>query len=189
MPKILAGLGNPTSEYEHTRHNVGFDCLDSLAQHLNVSFSESAKFFSLLAKQENCYFLKPQTYMNHSGKAVGALAHFYKIKAKDILIVHDDLDLMPGQIRLKQGGGNGGHNGLKSIEASLGNKNFWRIRVGIGHPRSLNLNQNVADFVLSRAAQDDFLKIQHAIAHIVRHFHLIQQNDFAAAQRIWHALK
>ena len=187
--QLWAGLGNPGREYENTRHNVGFAALDAIARAENVLFESSSKFLGDVAKTPFGFLLKPATFMNLSGQSVAAVAHFYKIPAENILIFHDDLDLSPGQIRFKQGGANAGHNGLKSIEASLGNKNFWRIRIGIGHPRTLNLPHSVVDFVLSPADSESQAKTDSAIAEIIKNLDSLKSADFPKAQRFLNAFK
>lgn len=149
---LVAGLGNPGVEYERTRHNVGFWLVERWARALNTSFALEKSFFGDVAKVRfkgrQLWLLKPNTYMNRSGQSVAALARFYKIAVSEILVVHDELDLLPGQVRCKRGGGHAGHNGLRDIQACLGSPDFLRLRIGIGHPRSLGLQQGVADFVL-----------------------------------------
>ena len=148
--RLIVGLGNPGAEYATTRHNAGFWWLDDIACRVNVPFRLENKFHGLAAKVslfgQEIWLLKPQTYMNLSGRAVIALAKFYKILPEDILIVHDELDLPPGTAKLKYGGGHGGHNGLKDITAHLSTSNFWRLRLGIGHPGD---KSQVARFVLA----------------------------------------
>lgn len=150
--QLIVGLGNPGSTYEQTRHNAGFWLVDRWADRLQVRFQQEKSFFGEVAKTRRngdpLWLLKPQTFMNRSGQSVGALARFYKISVSQILVVHDELDLLPGQVRIKQGGGHAGHNGLRDIQSALGSPAFWRLRVGVGHPRSLGLQQAVVDFVL-----------------------------------------
>ena len=137
-PRLIVGLGNPGPEYEATRHNVGFWFVDHLADKLKADARPAGQ---VLRQGRHApvklWLLEPTTFMNRSGQSVAALANFYKIEPDEILVIHDDLDLPPGGIRLKQGGGNGGHNGLKDIQARLGTPDFWRLRLGIGHPRTL----------------------------------------------------
>ncbi|MDR1849130.1 MAG: aminoacyl-tRNA hydrolase, partial [Zoogloeaceae bacterium] len=154
-PNLIVGLGNPGSEYEATRHNAGFRFLDALARKLGIALTPNGRFHGALARQGELWFLQPMTFMNRSGQSVRAVAHFYRITPEAILVVHDDLDLPPGGIRLKKGGGNGGHNGLKDIQAALATPDFWRLRLGIGHPREKNLRQPVADFVLARPCAEE----------------------------------
>ena len=148
--KLVAGLGNPGKEYEGTPHNVGFQALDILLQQLGLSGFQQ-KFQSQLLqtslKGEACIFLKPQTYMNRSGNAVAECANFYKIPVENILVISDDLDLPPGKARFRDGGGHGGHNGLRSIIDSLGSGQFRRVRIGIGRPSG---KRDVVEHVLGR---------------------------------------
>ena len=154
--RLIVGLGNPGREYQDTRHNVGFWWVDELARAHKFNFNVEAKFHGLTARGSlhghEVWLLKPQTFMNVSGRAVGALAQFYKITPAEILVVHDELDLPPGVARLKNGGGHGGHNGLKDIIAQLGTKDFWRLRIGIGHPGDRN---EVSNYVLGTARRED----------------------------------
>ena len=163
--KLIVGLANPGSKYEGTRHNAGEWLINELARMYNVSLKEDAKYFGKVAKintaQDEVRLLVPTTFMNLSGKAVGALANFYRIKPEEILVAHDELDLPPGVAKIKQGGGHGGHNGLKDIIASLGNNNnFYRVRIGIGHPGHRDL---VAGYVLGKPAPQDQEKIDAAV--------------------------
>lgn len=164
---LIVGLGNPGAQYDRTRHNAGFWLVDRWAAKLNTSFNTEKSFFGEVAKarwqSRQIWLLKPTTFMNRSGQSVGALARFYKIPTQSILVAHDELDLLPGQVRVKQGGGHAGHNGLRDIQAVLGEPGFWRLRIGIGHPRSLGLMQGVADFVLHPALQADQDKIDRAL--------------------------
>jgi len=159
--KLIVGLGNPGREYEGTRHNAGFWWVDEFAQENKILFKSESKFHALVARSvlhgHELHLLKPQTFMNVSGRAVGALVQFYKIEAAQILVVHDELDLPPGSAKLKLGGGHGGHNGLKDIIAHLGTRDFWRLRIGIGHPGD---RAEVANFVLNapRREEDELIK-------------------------------
>ena len=163
--KLIVGLANPGAKYEGTRHNAGEWLVNELARMYNTSLKEEAKYFGKVAKintvQGEVRLLLPTTFMNLSGKAVGALANFYRIKPEEILVAHDELDLPPGVAKIKQGGGHGGHNGLKDIIASLGNNNnFYRVRIGIGHPGHRDL---VAGYVLGKPAPQDQEKIDAAV--------------------------
>ena len=157
---LIAGLGNPGAQYEQTRHNVGFWWLDQLAHDLGVTFANNARFHGQLAtgaitdrgQGDKVYLLKPSVFMNRSGQSVAALANFYKIPEDNILVIHDELDLPVETVRLKRGGGHGGHNGLRDIIAQLGGKNFLRCRIGIGHPGD---SRQVSDYVLSKPSQPD----------------------------------
>jgi PTH1 family peptidyl-tRNA hydrolase len=157
--RLIAGLGNIGPEYEDTRHNAGFWWVDELARRAGTRFTREAKFHGEAARASlhgaSVWLLKPGTFMNRSGRAVSALAAFYRIAPAEILVVHDELDLPPGDCRLKLGGGSAGHNGLKDIAAALGEPGFWRLRLGIGHPRTLGLQQQVADFVLHPPRRDE----------------------------------
>ena len=136
MIKLLVGLGNPGPEYEDTRHNAGFWWLDDIARDLKLTFAPDKNFLALVARGQHqgqpLWLLKPQTFMNRSGQSVGALARFFKIAPDEILVAHDELDLPPGQARLKLGGSHAGHNGLRDIHAHLGSDAYWRLRIGIG---------------------------------------------------------
>ncbi|MDU1535460.1 MAG: aminoacyl-tRNA hydrolase, partial [Neisseria sp.] len=153
--KMIVGLGNPGGEYEQTRHNAGFWFLDELAWQWKVSFKEEKKFFGEVARANlpdgDVWLLKPMTFMNRSGQSVAALAQFYKIKPEEILVVHDELDIPCGRIKFKLGGGNGGHNGLKDIQARLGTPDYYRLRLGIDHPGDRNL---VVAYVLNKPSAE-----------------------------------
>ena len=155
--KLIVGLGNPGEKYADTRHNAGEWLIERLARRFNVSLNPENKFFGKTARTllngKEVRLLVPTTFMNLSGKAVGALVSFYRIKPEEILVIHDELDLPPGTAKLKQGGGHGGHNGLKDIVAQLGNNNnFYRLRIGIGHPGHRDL---VAGYVLNKPSPAD----------------------------------
>ena len=155
--KLIVGLGNPGDKYTDTRHNAGEWLIERLARRFNVSLNPESKFFGKTARTlvngKEVRLLVPTTFMNLSGKAVGALTSFYRIKPEEILVIHDELDLPPGTAKLKQGGGHGGHNGLKDIVAQLGNSNnFYRLRIGIGHPGHRDL---VAGYVLNKPSPAD----------------------------------
>lgn len=157
--KLFVGLGNPGEKYEKTRHNAGFWWVDQIAAQSNSKMSVDAKMFGIvgkLAPTQDRWLLKPTTFMNLSGKAVAALANYYKITPAEILVIHDELDLPAGGAKLKFGGGHGGHNGLKDIHSALGTADYWRLRIGIGHPGDRN---EVVNFVLKPPLKDE----QHAI--------------------------
>jgi PTH1 family peptidyl-tRNA hydrolase len=162
--KLIVGLGNPGREYEGTRHNAGFWWVDEFAHANQITFKAESKFHGLAARSavqgREIFLLKPQTFMNVSGRAVGALAQFYKIEPAQILVVHDELDLPPGSAKLKLGGGHGGHNGLKDIIAHLGTRDFWRLRIGIGHPGD---RAEVANFVLNAPRREEEELIRQAM--------------------------
>ena len=166
MIKLFVGLGNPGPQYEDTRHNVGFWWIDALAEQLKIQLSPERGYFGLMARAtvqgHTFWLLEPQTFMNTSGKSVAALARFYKIQPEEILVVHDELDFPPGQIKLKHGGSHGGHNGLRDIHAQLGSSDYWRLRIGIGHP---GIKAEVVHWVLGRPAPGDRRLIENAIEH------------------------
>ncbi len=162
---LIVGLGNPGYEYQNTRHNAGVWFLQALARQFNVSFTEQAKFFGITARAtiagHSVHLLAPMTFMNLSGKSVAALAQFFKISTEAILVAHDELDLLPGTVRLKQGGGSGGHNGLKDLIRALGNQNnFQRLRLGIGHPGQTSA---VSNYVLGTPPSSEKQRIEAAI--------------------------
>jgi peptidyl-tRNA hydrolase, PTH1 family len=163
--KLVVGLGNIGGEYEHTRHNAGFWFVDALAHELGTFLSEDKKMFGDVGKAGDVRLLKPNTYMNRSGQAVAALANFFQIPTPQILVAHDELDLPAGEIKLKFGGGHAGHNGLRDIHAKLGTPEYWRLRIGIGHPRdSETPQQQVVDWVLKRPRAEEGAAIDSAIA-------------------------
>ena len=155
MIKLFVGLGNPGAEYEHTRHNAGFWWIDQLALQLKVPLQPDKNFHGWVAKAsvqgQGIWLLKPATFMNLSGKSVAALARFYKIAPEQMLVVHDELDLTPGEAKLKLGGGHAGHNGLRDIHAQMGTDAYWRLRIGIGHP---GVKSEVVHWVLKKPAPD-----------------------------------
>ena len=185
-PRLIVGLGNPGAEYEETRHNAGAWFVDRLARELRVPLALQTKFFGLAGRCGDVWLLQPTTYMNRSGQSVAALARFYKITPAEVLVVHDELDLPPGGIRVKQGGGAGGHNGIKDIQAQLSTPDFWRLRLGVGHPRNLNLAQDVADFVLHRPRADERAEIDRAIDRCLLAWPKLATGDYAAAQQQLH---
>ena len=191
--RLIVGLGNPGAEYEQTRHNAGFWLVDNLAQAQSCSLSRETRFQALAGRTriagQEVWLLEPQTFMNRSGQSVGALARFYKIAADEVLVVHDELDLAPGVARLKKGGSSGGHNGLKDITAALGTPDYWRLRIGIGHPRQLNLQQAVVDFVLHRPRREEQLLIDEAIAHSLDVVPTLCEGKFEAAMLKLHTTK
>ncbi|HET8868988.1 MAG TPA: aminoacyl-tRNA hydrolase [Aquabacterium sp.] len=156
MIRLFVGLGNPGPEYEDTRHNAGFWWIDTLARQLGVSLLPDRTYYGMVARantpQGPVWLLQPQTYMNLSGKSVAALAKFFKINPDEILVAHDELDLPAGQVKLKKGGGHGGHNGLRDIHAQLGTPDYWRLRLGIGHP---GVKHEVAAYVLRKPPQSE----------------------------------
>lgn len=163
--KLIAGLGNPGAEYAHTRHNMGFDVIDELARRWDVSLWKSdmkADIAAVSKNGEKILLVKPQTYMNLSGEAVGPIARYYKIDTDDIFIICDDLDLPPGKTRIRQKGASGGHNGMKSLIAHLGTETFPRFRIGVGHPRD---GHTVIEHVLGRPYGEEIPAIEAAKLH------------------------
>jgi len=162
--KLVAGLGNPGREYTRTRHNAGFWFADRLAAKLSASFVTESKFAAEVAKSGAVRIVKPATYMNLSGRSVAALANFFSIAPDEILVVHDELDLKPGEAKMKFGGGVAGHNGLKDVRAQLATPDFWRLRLGIAHPRDSELTeQQVVDYVLKPPRAEEQPLIESAL--------------------------
>ena len=189
--RLIVGLGNPGPEYEQTRHNAGFWLLDNLANSLpGVRLQRESRFNALMAKtviaRQEVWLLEPQTFMNRSGQSVGALARFFKIAVDEVLVVHDELDLAPGSAKMKKGGSSGGHNGLKDITAALGSQDYWRLRLGIGHPRALASQQAVADFVLHRPRKEEQILIEEAIEKSLRILPLACEGKLDAAMMQLH---
>ena len=185
--RLIAGLGNPGPEYEQTRHNAGFWLVDELAR---GQLRREALFSGLACKckvaNEDIWLLEPQTFMNRSGLSVAALARFFKIAPEQILVVHDELDLDPGIAKLKKGGSPGGHNGLKDIDSALGSRDYWRLRIGIGHPRTLGLQQAVVDFVLHRPRAEEQTLIDRAIERSLNIIPLLCEGRFEQAMKELH---
>src|SRR5574343_1836740 len=169
MIKLFVGLGNPGPEYEDTRHNAGFWFIDAVARELRVSLVPERSYHGLVSRTsvngQNVWLLEPQTFMNLSGKSVASLARFFKIQPDEILVVHDELDLPPGQVKLKRGGSHAGHNGLRDIHAQLGSPDYWRLRIGIGHPGD---KSEVANWVLKKPASDQRALIEDSITHSLK---------------------
>jgi PTH1 family peptidyl-tRNA hydrolase len=188
--QLIVGLGNPGPKYEQTRHNVGFVFVDALARAKGATFRPENKFHGDVCKLSlggsDVWLLKPGTFMNLSGKAVAALARFYKLAPESVLVVHDELDIAPGQLRLKQGGGHGGHNGLRDIIAQLGSRDFYRLRIGIGHPGS---SRDVTNYVLGKASGDDCQLIEHAIDDALHELPLILDGEWQKAMNHLHSRK
>jgi peptidyl-tRNA hydrolase, PTH1 family len=188
MIRLLVGLGNPGTEYEATRHNAGFWFVDQVARQLKVSLAPERSYFGLAARanpaQGTLWLLEPMTFMNLSGKAVAALARFYKIEPQEILVAHDELDLMPGQVKLKLGGSHAGHNGLKDIHAQLGSADYWRLRIGIGHP---GVKTEVINYVLKKPAPDQREAIDKSIALSLGALDLLLAGEMERAMMKIHA--
>jgi PTH1 family peptidyl-tRNA hydrolase len=186
--RCVVGLGNPGPRYAETRHNVGFWLVERLARRYGAVLRAENKFSGELARIRTevgeCWLLRPMTYMNNSGRAVSALARFYKIPLQHMLVVHDELDLAPGVIRLKQGGGHGGHNGLRDIISAMGGKDFWRARIGIGHPGHRDA---VTDYVLSRPYKAEQQAIETGLDALEQHWEAIQSGDMQRAMQAIHS--
>lgn len=180
--RLIVGLGNPGRDYAHTRHNAGFWWVERCAEDLRIALKPEARYFGIAGRGNTAcgevFLLQPQTFMNASGKSVAALARFYKIEPAQILVVHDELDLAPGIARLKMGGGHGGHNGLKDIAAQLGSRDFWRLRLGIGHPGE---KSQVVNYVLNPPRTDELALIEDAISDGLRVLPDMLCGDFAVA--------
>ena len=187
--ELIVGLGNPGAKYESTRHNVGFWFVDRLAQSKGVKLCHETKFHGEVGKfaldGEPLWLVKPATFMNNSGQAVASLAQFYKIPPQHILVVHDELDIPPGALRVKEGGGHGGHNGLRDIIARLGSKEFVRLRVGIGHPGS---SRDVTDYVLGKPTVDDRVSLDQAIDEALANLPQIAAGELQKAMNHLHSL-
>jgi PTH1 family peptidyl-tRNA hydrolase len=189
--KLIVGLANPGAEYAQTRHNAGAWYVQELARICNVQLAPESKYFGVSARAilhgRDVRLLIPATYMNLSGKSVGALANFFRILPEEILVAHDELDMEPGVAKFKLGGGHGGHNGLKDIIACLGNdKNFYRLRIGIGHPGDKN---KVSGYVLSSAPAIEQERIIAAIDEAVRSTEILFNQDMAKAMHRLHSFK
>ncbi|MBL8513486.1 MAG: aminoacyl-tRNA hydrolase [Betaproteobacteria bacterium] len=190
--KIVAGLGNPGKEYELTRHNAGFWFAEALARELGASFKKESKFHGEVAKAGGVWLVKPTTFMNKSGLAVGSLAKFYQVTPEEVLVVHDEMDLPAGGAKMKTGGA-AGNNGVKDIVAHLGTRDFWRLRIGIGHPRELAAKfggdmtrDEVVDYVLHRPDKADQRAIDDCIDRCLQLWPLIAIGDMEAAMMKLH---
>lgn len=186
--RLIVGLGNPGPDYAKTRHNAGFWLIDELAWQFKATLRSEGKYFGEVARVTlpeggDLWLLKPMTFMNLSGQSVVALARFFKILPDEILVVHDELDLPPGAARYKQGGGHGGHNGLRDIIAKLGAPSFWRLRVGIGHPGDKN---EVANFVLKKPRSEEQQAIDEALVKALDTLPLAIAGDMAGAMKTLH---
>ena len=164
MIKLFVGLGNPGPEYEATRHNAGFWWIDALSRELKAPLSLDKNYHGQVARTtvngQTVWLLKPLTFMNLSGKSVAALARFFKIAPNEVLVAHDELDIVPGQVKLKLGGSHAGHNGLRDIHAQLGSADYWRLRIGVGHP---GVKAEVINWVLKKPSQEHRAAIEDCI--------------------------
>ncbi len=185
--ELLVGLGNPGAEYERTRHNAGFLLVEQLADQLNLRWQRESRFQGEVAKAvlngHSFWLLKPQTFMNRSGQAVAALANYYQIAPTAILIAHDELDLAVGTVRLKAGGGHGGHNGLRDSISQLKSSEFWRLRLGIGHPGD---RHQVTPYVLGRAPAAEQQLLEQAVDRAVHQLENLLAGRFDAVMNELH---
>ena len=190
MIKLFVGLGNPGPDYEATRHNAGFWWIDALARELKVNLVPERSYYGLAGRTsvngQSVWLLQPQTFMNLSGKSVASLARFFKIQPEEILVVHDELDLPPGQVKLTRGGSHAGHNGLRDIHAQLGSPDYWRLRIGIGHPGE---KSEVANWVLKKPAPDQRTLIEDSIAHSLKAHTAMLAGDMDKATLLVHTTK
>ena len=186
--RLVVGLGNPGPDYAQTRHNAGFWLVDELARQHSGHFRPESRFHGetgrITLNGQELWLLKPMTFMNRSGQAVAALARFHKITLPEILIVHDDLDLPPGVVRLKRAGGHGGHNGLRDLIAHLGGNDFPRLRLGIGHPGH---SREVLDYVLHRAPQAERVLLEQAITDALRELPRLIAGQWQPAMQALHS--
>jgi len=194
MIRLIVGLGNPGSKHEADRHNAGFWFIDRLAAQHKQFLQTEKRFNGRIAKiqieGQDIFLLEPDTFMNLSGESVGPLCRFHKIKPNEVLVAHDELDLKAGTARLKLGGGNGGHNGLKDIQQHLSSPQFWRLRFGIGHPRDLpgDLSKmDVADYVLKKPSSDEQSKIDLSLSKGIKILPLLINGDSQNAMQILHS--
>ena len=187
--KLFVGLGNPGDKYEATRHNAGFWFIDAVAAQTNSKLAMDAKMFGIVGKlNQDCYLLKPTTFMNASGKAVAALTNYYKILPSEILVIHDELDLPTGSAKLKFGGGHGGHNGLRDIHAALGTADYWRLRLGIDHPgpSSPNKANEVVSYVLKAPTKVENDALQTSIHAACGVVDMLLKGEFESAMQKLH---
>ena len=189
MIKLFVGLGNPGAEYEATRHNAGFWWVDALARDLKVNLVPERSYHGLMARTsvhgETIWLLEPQTFMNLSGKSVGALARFFKIKPEEVLVVHDELDVVPGQAKLKLGGSHAGHNGLRDIHAQIG-PDYWRLRLGIGHP---GVKAEVINWVLKKPLAEQRDAIEECIVRTLKAVPALLAGEMEKATMLIHTSK
>lgn len=185
--KLVVGLGNPGREYERTRHNAGFWWVEALVREYGAAFKKENRFHGEVARLGAVFLLKPLTFMNRSGQAVGALAKFYQIQPEEILVAHDEMDLSPGGLKIKTGGA-AGSNGVKDIVSHLGTRDFWRLRIGIGHPREMAAKlggdmsrAEVVDYVLHRPDKNDEQAIEGAMQRATDVWPLIAEGDMEGA--------
>jgi PTH1 family peptidyl-tRNA hydrolase len=187
MIKLLVGLGNPGPEYEATRHNAGFWFVDGAARALKTTLTMDRSYYGLVARTifqgQPLWLLEPQTFMNLSGKSVGALARFFKINPEEILVAHDELDVLPGEAKLKFGGSHAGHNGLRDIHAQLGTGDYWRLRLGVGHP---GVKAEVVNWVLKKPSPDDRIAVDQCMDRALAALPTLLAGDMNKAMLLIH---
>lgn len=190
MIKLFVGLGNPGPEYEATRHNAGFWWIDAVARELKTQLAPEKTVHGLVARAtvhgQTVWLLEPQTFMNLSGRSVAALARFYKIAPSDILVAHDELDIVPGHAKLRLGGSHAGHNGLRDIHAQLGTSDYWRLRLGIGHP---GVKAEVANWVLKKPSAEQRDAIEATIERAIRALPALLSGEMEKATLLIHTAK
>lgn len=190
MIKLFVGLGNPGPEYESTRHNAGFWWLDEVARALKTPLLMDKSYYGLVGRTavngQTVWLLKPQTFMNLCGKSVAALAHFYKIQPQEILVAHDELDIVPGEAKLKLGGSHAGHNGLRDIHAQLGTDDYWRLRLGVGHP---GVKSEVINWVLKKPSLDHRIAIDQSIDRALKALPHLLAGEMDKATMLVHTSK
>jgi PTH1 family peptidyl-tRNA hydrolase len=190
MIRLFVGLGNPGPDYEQTRHNAGFWWLEALAHELKVNLVFDKSYQARVARTnlngQTVWLLEPQTFMNLSGKSVAALANFFKIQPQEILVIHDELDIAPGEAKLKLGGSHAGHNGLRDIHAQLGTDQYWRLRLGVGHPGN---KADVIHWVLKKPSLDHRIAVDQTIERTLKALPHLLKGDIEAATRIIHTSK
>ena len=190
MIKLFVGLGNPGPEYESTRHNAGFWWIDAMAEALKTNLAMDKSYYGQVGRTsingQPVWLLKPQTFMNLSGKSVAALARFFKIEPQEILVAHDELDIAPGEAKLKLGGSHAGHNGLRDIHAQLGSPDYWRLKLGVGHP---GIKSEVIHWVLKKPSLDHRIAIDQSIARALTALPNIIAGEMDKATMLVHTSK
>ncbi len=190
MIRLFVGLGNPGPDYEATRHNAGFWWIDALARELKITPVMEKSHHGMLARNtlngQTLWLLKPQTFMNASGKSVASLARFFKIAPQEILVAHDELDVVPGQVKLKLGGSHAGHNGLRDIHDQLGTDDYWRLRLGIGHP---GVKSEVIHWVLKKPSLDHRIAIDQCIDRALKALPAFVAGEMEKAMMLVHTSK
>ena len=190
MIKLFVGLGNPGNEYQDTRHNAGFWWIDAMSKQLKVHLIAEKSYHGLVARTSlqghTIWLLEPQTFMNVSGKSVAALSRFFKITPQEILVVHDEMDIAPGEAKLKRGGSHAGHNGLRDIHAQLGTDDYWRLRLGVGHP---GVKSEVVSWVLKKPSLDDRIAIDQCIDRSLKALPALMAQEMDKATMLIHTSK